>query len=65
MNLMAVREAISRSSKKGSFYSFTEKLIKDMLEANLVGNARVYRHTLSAVKNFTKERVFTFEELNL
>lgn len=39
--------------------------MQQTLGSNRVGNARVYRHTLSAVKNFTNERDFTFEELNL
>ncbi len=64
MSLKEVRQSIKRVSKKVSLFDFTEKLIIDMLTANRVGNARVYRHTLSAIKNFTKEQDITMLEVN-
>ncbi|MCM4170796.1 transposase [Arenibacter sp. TNZ] len=65
MSVSDVRTHITRSSNKVTFYQFTEQQIQDMLKSKRVGNARVYKHTLNAVKNFRKSKDFTFDELNL
>ena len=64
MSLNEVRKFVTRDSRKVSLFDFTEKLINDMVKANRVGNARVYRHTLSAVRNFVSEKDITFQDLN-
>lgn len=65
MSVSDLRTHITRSSNKVTFYQFTEQQIQDMLKSKRVGNARVYKHTLNAVKNFRKSKDFTFDELNL
>lgn len=65
MSVSEVRSYITRTSNKVTFYQFTEQQIQDMLKSKRVGNARVYKHTLNAVKNFRKSKDFTFDELNL
>ncbi len=65
MSVSEVRAHITRSTNKVTFYQFAEQQIQDMLESKRIGNARVYKHTLKAVKNFRKDKDFTFDELNL
>ena len=65
MSISEVREHITQSVNKASFFQFTEEHIKDLKIAKRIGNARVYQHTLNAVKNFRNKRDFTFDELNL
>ena len=65
MSVSEVRNHITQSENRVSFFSFTEEQIKDMKLSKRIGNARVYQHTLNAVKNFRNDRDFTFDELNL
>ncbi len=65
MSISEVRCNITQSKNKFTFYQFTEEQIKDQKIAKRIGNARVYQHTLNAVKNFRNKRDFTFDELNL
>lgn len=65
MSVSEVRNHITQTTNKVTFFQFTDKQIKDLKQATRVGNARVYQHTLNAVKNFRKDRDFTFDELNL
>lgn len=46
------------------FCSFTDTLINQMVQANKFGNAQIYRHTLSALKNFTGKEHIPFEEIS-
>ncbi len=52
MSISEVRCNITLSKNKFTFYQFTEEQIKDQKIAKRIGNARVYQHTLNAVKNF-------------
>ncbi|GGW35779.1 site-specific integrase [Arenibacter certesii] len=65
MSVSEVRSHITRSTNEVTFYQFAELQIQDMIKSNRIGNARVYKHTLNAVKNFRNNRDFTFDELNL
>mgnify|MGYP004450780257 FL=1 len=65
MSVTEVRSHITRNTKKVTFYQFAEKQIVDLIKANRIGNARAYKHALKAVKNFRKNKDFTFDELNL
>ncbi|MEZ4970749.1 MAG: site-specific integrase [Flavobacteriaceae bacterium] len=65
MSISEVRNHITQSTNKITFFQFTDNQIKELKQAKRVGNARVYQHTLNAVKNFRKNRDFTFDELNL
>ena len=65
MSVSEVRSHITRSTNEVTFYQFAELQIQDMIKSNRIGNARVYKHTLNAVKNFRNSRDFTFDELNL
>ena len=46
-----------------SFFSYTEKLIEQMLKARKVGNARVYKNVFGAFKNYRNGRDLRFEEI--
>ncbi|MGF1559622.1 MAG: Arm DNA-binding domain-containing protein, partial [Flavobacteriaceae bacterium] len=50
MSVSEVRNHITQSENRVSFFSFTEEQIKDMKLSKRIGNARVYQHTLNAVK---------------
>tara|TARA_R110000751_G_C13781876_1_gene481117 strand:- start:2096 stop:3319 length:1224 start_codon:yes stop_codon:yes gene_type:complete len=65
MSISEVRNHITQSTNKITFFQFTDNQIQELKQAKRVGNARVYQHTLNAVKNFRKNRDFTFDELNL
>lgn len=65
MSISEVRNHITQSTNRITFFQFTDNQIKELKQAKRVGNARVYQHTLNAVKNFRKNRDFTFDELNL
>lgn len=64
LSLRQVKDLLVRPNQKISFFEFTEKLISEMVEAKRIGNARVYRDTLNAVKHFCRNKDFTFYELN-
>lgn len=65
MSVSEVRNHITQTTNKVTFFQFADKQIKDLKQATRVGNAWAYQHTLNAVKNFRKDRDFTFDELNL
>ena len=65
MSVSEVRALITGSTNNITFYQFAEGQIQDMVNSKRIGNARVYKHTLKAVKNFRKNKDFTFDELNL
>jgi len=65
MSISEVRGHITQSENKTTFFRYTEEQIKNLKIAHRIGNARVYQHTLNAVKNFRNDRDFTFDELNL
>ncbi len=64
LSISEVRSHITRTINQTTFYHYCEKLIGEMIQAKRIGNARVYQHTLNAVKNFRKSRDFSFDELN-
>lgn len=64
LSVSEVRSHITQTVNQTSFYNYCETLIKDMKQAKHIGNARVYQHTLNAVRNFRKNRDFSFDELN-
>ena len=64
LSVSEVRHHITQTINQTTFYNYCETLIKEMIEAKRIGNARVYQHTLNAIKNFRKNRDFSFDELN-
>ncbi len=46
-----------------SFFSYTEKLIEQLLKARKVGNARVYKNVFGALKNYRNGKDLRFEEI--
>lgn len=51
------------SETRNSFFSYAEKLIEQMLSARKVGNARVYRNVLGALRTYRRGRDLRFEEI--
>lgn len=65
MSVAELRNLLTASNNSITFYQFTEQIIRDLIESNRIGNAKIYKYTLSVVKTFRKGRDFTFDELNL
>ncbi len=53
------------SVSQNSVFSFIEDQIKDLIEAKRIGTANSYDDVLRSLKNFRKQKDFTFNELNL
>ena len=50
--------------KEGNFFfTYAEKLMKEMKEANLYGNARNYKGVIGVLKTYRKDVDFTFHQL--
>lgn len=67
LNYLTIKELknhLLKPQQNSDFCGFTDTLINQMLEANKFGNAQIYRHTLSSLKNFTGKENIPFEEIN-
>ncbi len=58
-----VKKLILGKKSGVTFFSFTEKLIEDMKKEGKVGNARVYKETLTWVKKYAGEQDFPFKHI--
>lgn len=66
LNFLSIKELKNHLTKQrdtSDFCGFTEDLIDQMIEANRFGNAQIYKHTLSALKNFASKEHIPFEEI--
>lgn len=59
-----IKNKIANSNKVTSFYSFSETLIKELQQTGNIGNSRAYKHTLDAIKKYSKKKDLSFEEIN-
>jgi len=59
-----LKDLLEKKPENTSFFTYTESLIKDLQEANRIGNARCYKSALGAVKNFCNGRDITFHQIN-
>ncbi len=59
-----LKRVLTKSTKKISFFEYTQQLIEEMEEANRFGNARAYKSVLGALKNFHGKKSLRFEEVN-
>lgn len=65
MTVTQIKELIDRKPAiTNSVFTYTQKLIDEMIASGRIGNARSYKSTLTALKTFRKEKDFSFIELN-
>lgn len=64
LSIADIKEKNSSKVQDTSFFSFSEKLIMDLLIENRIGNARSYKNVLREVKKFRNNKDFSFRELN-
>lgn len=50
-------------SSEGTFLTYSQKLVDELLAAKKMGNARVYKNVRSTFKTYLKGRDITFEEI--
>jgi integrase/recombinase XerD len=65
LTVLQIKELIEKKTDRSSFFSYTERLISEMEEANRIGNARLYKFTLSVLKTFRGQKDLLFEDINL
>ncbi|MBK8484765.1 MAG: phage integrase SAM-like domain-containing protein [Saprospiraceae bacterium] len=66
LSIIDLRNFISKRSEiNPSFFSFTEGLIDQMLQARRIGNARVYKNVLGALKTYRNDNDLRFERNQL
>jgi site-specific recombinase XerD len=59
-----LKEIIERKSVRKSFMQFAEELIVEMETAGRIGNARSFRSSLGALRNFCNDKDISFFQLN-
>lgn len=64
LSINELKNQILKPRQSLDFCTFTDTLINQMLKANKFGNAQIYLHSLSALKNFTNKERIPFEEIN-
>ena len=64
LSITDLKHVLTKSTKKISFFVFTQQLIDEMEEANRFGNARAYKSLLGSLKNFHGNKSLRFEEVN-
>ena len=65
--IFTVDDLISRIRKtrpKTSFFTYTENLISEMLKAKKIGNADIYKTTLSVVRSFYNKSTLEFSQID-
>ncbi len=63
LSIKEIKSIILGQKEKTSFFSFGERLIKEMLMEGKVGNARVYKETLNWVKKYGSKKDLPFEHI--
>ena len=66
LNFLSIKELkrhLIKENDTSDFCGFTDQMIDQMIEANRFGNAQIYKHTLSALKNFASKEQIQFEEI--
>lgn len=61
----AERVGLFTSSNFGSFFTFTQKVIQDLLDEERIGSALTYRDTLNRVKSFRKDKDLSFRDIDV
>jgi site-specific recombinase XerD len=64
LTVFELKELIENKPQKESFFSYTESIIIDLIDAKRIGNARAYKSTLGVLKTYCNEKDLTFHELN-
>lgn len=59
-----LRDRISQQGKTQSFYSYTEKVIEELIKANRIGTARSYKGVVSVLKTFTGQKDLFFNTIS-
>lgn len=64
LSITELKRILTKTTKKISFFEYTQQLIDEMEEANRFGNARAYKSVMGALKNFHGKKSLRFEEVN-
>lgn len=64
MSISEIKDKMISTKTETTFYEYTEKLIKELIEQKRIGNARSYANTLREIKNFMNGRTLSFYEIN-
>lgn len=64
LSIAQLKERVINSSESNMFFTYAERLIKEMIEAKKYGNARTYDGVIKVFKTFRKDKDFTFNQLN-
>ncbi|PIB27592.1 site-specific integrase [Maribacter sp. 4G9] len=64
LGITDLKRILTKTTKKVSFFEYTQQLIDEMEEAQRYGNARAYKSVLGALKNFHRKKSLRFEEVN-
>ena len=64
LSITDLKRIITKTNKKIYFLEYTQQLIDEMEEAKRLGNARAYKSTKGALKNFHGKKSLRFEEIN-
>lgn len=63
LSIQALRDKIDKPNQAGSFFSFAEQLVEELIRANRIGTARSYKGLISVVKTFNKNKDLSFTRL--
>ncbi|TLF47019.1 site-specific integrase [Maribacter aurantiacus] len=64
LGISDLKHILTKTTKKISFFEYTQELIDEMEEAKKFGNARAYKSVLGALRNFHRKKSLRFEEVN-
>lgn len=64
LGISDLKRILTKTTKKISFFEYTQELIDEMEEAQKFGNARAYKSVLGALRNFYRRKSLRFQEVN-
>jgi site-specific recombinase XerD len=59
-----LKSHLERKSDGSSFFQYAETVIEELEKANRIGNARIYRDTISVLRSFVNKRLIAFRDIN-
>ena len=64
LSLTEIKELYERKNASYSFFSYSEKLIEDLILSKRIGTARSYKFVAQILKNYCKGKELRFEQIN-
>ncbi|MDC6405265.1 MULTISPECIES: phage integrase SAM-like domain and Arm DNA-binding domain-containing protein [Maribacter] len=64
LGISDLKRILTKTTKKISFFEYTQELIDEIEEAQKFGNARAYKSVLGALRNFHRKKSLRFEDVN-